>query len=146
MFGSLLAGAGSAAYVMNLGNAIGLPFVEGSIGTAIGIMMLWSVLGVRWAVGKWERAKKRWWEGGRRAWARSEGWFLFTVFKIWTHVWQTTLDQTMESKVTIVADRTAEGLDRLVSKRKAEIEGSNETVDTLEEGMMTRRDEITARI
>ena len=47
---------------MNLGNAIGLPFVEGSIGTAIGIMMLWSVLGVRWAVGKWERAKKRWWE------------------------------------------------------------------------------------
>ena len=47
----------------------------------------------------------------------------------------------MESKVTIVADRTAEGLDSLVSKRKAEIEGLNETIDTLEEGMMTRHDE-----
>ena len=45
-----------------------------------------------------------------------------------------------------MADRTAEGLDSLVSKRKAEIEGLNETVDTLEEGMTARRDEITARI
>ena len=58
-------------------------------------------------------------------------------FKIWTHVWQTTLDQTMESKVTVVADRTAEGLDSLVSKRKAEIEGLIETIDALEEGMNT---------
>ena len=44
----------------------------------------------------------------------------------------------MESKVTIVADRTAERLDSLVSKRKAEIEGLNEIIDALEEGMMTR--------
>ena len=35
---------------------------------------------------------------------------------------QATLDQTMESKVTVMADRAAEGLDSLVSKRKAEIE------------------------
>ena len=62
LLGSLLAGAGSAVYVMNFRNGIGLPFVEGSIGTAIGIMMLWSVLGVRWAIGKWEWAKKHWWE------------------------------------------------------------------------------------
>ena len=44
----------------------------------------------------------------------------------------------MESKVTIVADRTAEGLDSLVSKRKAEIEVLTETIDTLDECMMTR--------
>lgn len=66
MLGGLLSGAGSAAYVMNLGSGIGLPFVEGSVGTAIGAFMLCTVLGVRWAVGKWERAKKRWWEDWSR--------------------------------------------------------------------------------
>ena len=44
----------------------------------------------------------------------------------------------MERKVTIVADRTAEGLDSLVLKRKAAIEDLNEMIDALEEDMMTR--------
>lgn len=41
----------------------------------------------------------------------------------------------MENKVTIVADRAAEGLDQLVSKRKAEIDSLKETLDTLEESL-----------
>ena len=45
---------------------------------------------------------------------------------------QATLDQTMESKVTVVADRAAEGLDGLVSKRKAEIEGLKDALYTIE--------------
>lgn len=66
MLGGLLSGAGSAAYVMNLGSGIGLPFAEGSIGTATGVFMLSTALGVRWAISKWERAKKRWWEDWSR--------------------------------------------------------------------------------
>ena len=45
---------------------------------------------------------------------------------------QATLDQTMESKVTVVADRAAEGLDSLVSKRKAEIEGLKDALFRIE--------------
>lgn len=41
----------------------------------------------------------------------------------------------MESKITIVADRAAEGLDTLVRKRKAEIDSLKETLDTLEENL-----------
>ena len=108
--------------------------VEGSAGTAVGVFMLCTVLGVRWAVGKWERAKRRWWED----WSRVvEGLerdlevrsFVLVVEKRWEILnvfffsfLQATLDQTMENKVTVVADRAAEGLDSLVSKRKAEIE------------------------
>ena len=51
-----MAGTGSAVYVVNAF------VVEGSAGTAVGVFMLCTVLGVRWAVGKWERAKRRWWE------------------------------------------------------------------------------------
>ena len=118
-----MAGTGSAVYVVNAF------VVEGSVGTAVGVFMLCTVLGVRWAVGKWERAKRRWWEDwsrvveglGRDLEVRS---FVLLVEKRWKSVFflQATLDQTMESKVTVVADRAAEGLDSLVSKRKAEIE------------------------
>ena len=45
---------------------------------------------------------------------------------------QATLDQTMESKVTVVADRAAEGLDGHVSKRKAEIEGLKDALYRIE--------------
>jgi hypothetical protein len=35
-------------------------------GTTIGVLMLCVLLGLRWAVGRWERAKTQWWED----WAR----------------------------------------------------------------------------
>ena len=45
---------------------------------------------------------------------------------------QATLDQTMENKVTVMADRAAEGLDSLVLKRKTEIEGLKDALYRIE--------------
>jgi hypothetical protein len=45
---------------------------------------------------------------------------------------QATLDRTMNEKVVIVADRAAEGLNVLVQKRKAELEGVKEELEALE--------------
>ena len=45
---------------------------------------------------------------------------------------QATLDGTMNEKVVIVADRAAEGLNVLVQKRKAELEGVKEELEALE--------------
>lgn len=57
-----MGGAGIAAYLLGLGSGIAVT----SVGTAMGVSMLCTLLGVRWAVGKWERAKKRWWADWRR--------------------------------------------------------------------------------
>ena len=45
---------------------------------------------------------------------------------------QTTLDGTMNEKVVLVADRAAEGLNVLVQKRKAGLEGVKEELEALE--------------
>lgn len=58
MLGGLVGGTGVAAYLLGFGTGAGVT----STGTAVGAMMLCTLLGIRWAVGKWERAKKRWWE------------------------------------------------------------------------------------
>jgi hypothetical protein len=62
MLGGLVLGAGIAAYLLGLGSGVAVT----SAGTAVGISTLCMLLGIRWAVGKWERAKKRWWEDWSR--------------------------------------------------------------------------------
>ena len=50
-----------------LGNGEGLlGFVGMDAGTAVGVGMLSAVAGIRWAVGKWEKSKKRWWQDWSR--------------------------------------------------------------------------------
>lgn len=46
---------------------------------------------------------------------------------------QATLDRTMNEKVTIVADCAAEGLSRLILKRKEELGGLTEELGRLDE-------------
>lgn len=58
MLGGLVGGTGIAAYLLGFGSGAGIMGTS----TAVGAMMLSTLLGIRWAVGKWERAKKRWWE------------------------------------------------------------------------------------
>jgi hypothetical protein len=65
MLGGIVGGTGIVAYL--LGSESGVAMVGASeAGTAVGVLMLCTLLGVRWAVGKWERAKKRWWEDWSR--------------------------------------------------------------------------------
>lgn len=58
MLGGTLGGAGGAAYVFYGGAAgVGLS----GAGSAAGVMLLSTLVGLRWGVGKWERAKRKWW-------------------------------------------------------------------------------------
>ena len=47
-----------------LGSGEGL--VGMNAGTAVGVGMLSAVASIRWAVGKWETSKKRWWQDWSR--------------------------------------------------------------------------------
>lgn len=65
ILGGIIGGGGAAAYVLGLGSGASIAGSSG-VGTATGILLLSTLFGVRWAVGKWERAKKRWWEDWSR--------------------------------------------------------------------------------
>ncbi|KAH9942464.1 uncharacterized protein BXZ73DRAFT_88035 [Epithele typhae] len=87
--------------------------------TALGAGMLGAALGVRWAVGAWERAKRRWW----RDWGRvGEG--LERDLRV-------ALIQTMEQRVTSVSDAACLGLEGMVVKRKAEVGELKEEIEAL---------------
>lgn len=92
-------------------------------GTAIGVGMLCSVLGVRWAVGKWERAKKMWWDDWRRV---GEG--LGRDLKV-------NLDRTVDEKVVLVPESASKELLEMVKKREEEIGELEDELDRLEEDL-----------
>lgn len=70
MTGGILSGigigwAGWLGWLLGSGEGL-LGFVGMDTGTAVGVGMLSAVGSVRWAVGRWEKGKKRWWQD----WAR----------------------------------------------------------------------------
>ncbi|KZT10701.1 uncharacterized protein LAESUDRAFT_721067 [Laetiporus sulphureus 93-53] len=91
--------------------------------TAIGAGMLAAVAGVRWAVGRFERAKKKWWKDYDRIGQGLE------------RDLRTTLDQTLNERVLIIPERTCSGLEDFAVKRKEEIEELKEEVAALERNL-----------
>ncbi|KAG6885908.1 hypothetical protein C0993_007926 [Termitomyces sp. T159_Od127] len=89
-------------------------------GTAMGLGLLIAVMSVRWGVGKWERAKRRWWEDWDRV-GSGLGRDL-----------RTTLDQAMQNKVLVVAETGCEKLSETIAQRRSEIEEVEEELDTLQ--------------
>ncbi|KAI0744207.1 hypothetical protein C8Q80DRAFT_884452 [Daedaleopsis nitida] len=128
MSGSVLGGAGIAwaGWATELQLLGGMVDVGMSTETAVGAGMLCAAVGVRWAVGRWERAKRRWWKDWDRI---GEG--LDRDLKA-------TLAQTMEDHVTVVPEIACSSLEGLVSKRKAETEELREEVQRLEADMGLR--------
>ena len=57
--------AGSVGWLAGTGEGV-LGFVGMDAGTAIGVGVLGALASVRWAVGRWESAKRRWWEDWTR--------------------------------------------------------------------------------
>ncbi|KAF8813850.1 hypothetical protein BYT27DRAFT_7250731 [Phlegmacium glaucopus] len=57
--------AGWLGWLLGSGEGL-LGFVGMDAGTAIGVGMLSAVASIRWAVGKWEKSKKRWWQDWSR--------------------------------------------------------------------------------
>lgn len=108
--------------------------------TVIGVGMLGAVVGVRWAVGRFERAKKKWLsdydrvgEGLERdlrvssdASSRRTAWLTCVVE-------QATLERTVDERVLVVSETACSGLERAVSKRKEEIAELKEEVEVLED-------------
>ncbi|KIL65908.1 hypothetical protein M378DRAFT_10491 [Amanita muscaria Koide BX008] len=77
--------------------------------TAVGLGAFGALASLRWAIGKWERAKKRWWED----WIRI-GHGLERDLKA-------TLEDVMREKVTVVAENGCVALRETTDKRKDEI-------------------------
>lgn len=63
--GASLGWAGWLGWLTSSGEGL-LGWIGLDAGTAMGVGLLSAVVGVRWAVGKWERSKKRWWEDWNR--------------------------------------------------------------------------------
>lgn len=120
---SVLAGfgtawAGWAEKLGVLGGALG-PGME--LETAVGTGMMISAFGVWWMVGRWEKAKKKWW----RDWERI-GQGLERDVKAQLH-------KVVRENVVAVPVKTFEGLDRLVEERREEIGQLRDEVSILED-------------
>lgn len=63
--GAGISWAGWVGWLAGSGEGL-LGYIGLDTGTAIGVGVLSALTGVRWAVGKWERSKKRWWEDWTR--------------------------------------------------------------------------------
>ncbi|KAF8635207.1 hypothetical protein AX17_003983 [Amanita inopinata Kibby_2008] len=88
--------------------------------TAVGLGVLGTLVSVRWAVGKWERAKKRWWED----WVR--------VCQGLERDLKATLDKVMKERVTVVAESGCAGIQQLADQRMEEIANAAKELKTLQ--------------
>lgn len=57
--------AGWLGWLLGSGEGL-LGFVGMDVGTAVGVGVLSAVASIRWAVGKWEKSKKQWWQDWSR--------------------------------------------------------------------------------
>ncbi|KAI8993898.1 hypothetical protein BD414DRAFT_436199 [Trametes punicea] len=122
MSGSMLGGLGVAwaGWASELGLAGGLIHVGMSVETAVGVGMLGAALGVRWAVGGWDKAKKRWWKD----WDR--------VVEGLERDLKSALTRVMVERVIVIPEKACSGLESIVLKRKAEVRELNDEVRRLE--------------
>jgi hypothetical protein len=63
--GAGISWAGWLSWLLGSGEGL-LGFVGMDAGTAVGVGILSAVASIRWAVGKWEKSKKRWWQDWSR--------------------------------------------------------------------------------
>ncbi|RPD57636.1 hypothetical protein L226DRAFT_481906 [Lentinus tigrinus ALCF2SS1-7] len=133
MSGSVLGGFGIAwaGWAKELQLLGGLVDIGMSTETALGVGMLTAAVGMRWAVGRWEKAKRQWWKN----WSRiGEG--LDRDLKA-------TLAQTMDDHVVVVSEAACSGLEGLVGRRRAEVEQLQDEVQSLETELVRRRVETS---
>ncbi|KAL1736148.1 hypothetical protein EV714DRAFT_279519 [Schizophyllum commune] len=89
-------------------------------GTAVGAGVLLALASVRVAIGRWEKAKRRWWGDWKRV---SEG---------LERDLSTTLDTVLRERVCAVPDAACKGLLRRVEQRHENIDAQEETLRSLE--------------
>ncbi|KAG1731473.1 uncharacterized protein EDB91DRAFT_1305688 [Suillus paluster] len=110
-FGGFFGGAGLGWWLAFGESVLSVGVGAGSeAGTAVGAGAFVAVAGVRWAVGKWEKAKRRWLEDVERV---GEG--LKRDLKV-------TLQQGIEKNVAVVPIAAYQGLRKLAGKQQEEME------------------------
>ncbi|KAF8260964.1 hypothetical protein EI94DRAFT_1810985 [Lactarius quietus] len=112
VFGSIGAGVGAGALVLSHG-----------LGEAVGAGMLVGAVGVRWAIGRWDKARRAW----RSDWVR--------VKEAAERDVQTALDEALETQVLSVPLHAAEGVEEIIAKREDEIGQMRREVDELDTGL-----------
>ncbi|TFY76883.1 hypothetical protein EWM64_g7130 [Hericium alpestre] len=90
-----------------------------TVGTGAGVGLLIALGGTRWAIGKWERAKKDWWGGWRRTAAGGE------------RDMRTTLELALDQQVLVVPARASRGLQGLAERRAEEVKNLSSRLDEL---------------
>ncbi|CAA7261738.1 unnamed protein product [Cyclocybe aegerita] len=113
MTGSIVTGvgiswAGWLGWLLGSGEGL-LGFMGMDAGTAVGVGMLSAVAGIRWGVGKWEKAKKRWWQDWER------------VGKGLDRDLKATLHRTMRQQVVVLADAACNGIEKSFRGREEEL-------------------------
>lgn len=124
-FGGVLSGAGLGWWLV-FGEHILSLGAGTEMGTAIGSGALLAVGSIRWAVGKWERAKRRWSQDSARI---GEGLTRDLQVCVYcssppianTACPQSTVQRTLDDNVTIVASTACKGMQDLVDRRRNEI-------------------------
>ncbi|KAL1744792.1 hypothetical protein HDZ31DRAFT_82421 [Schizophyllum fasciatum] len=89
-------------------------------GTAAGAGVLLALASVRVAIGRWEKAKRRWWSDWKRV---SEG---------LERDLATTMDTVVRESVCAVPDAACKGMVRLVEQRREALDAQEETLRALE--------------
>ncbi|KAJ3866620.1 hypothetical protein EV359DRAFT_36204 [Lentinula novae-zelandiae] len=95
---------------------LGLVTVDGT--TTIGLGMLIAVAGVRWGVGKWERAKKTWWGDWHRVGEGLERDLSATLDRALTEQ-VTVLPRTACERISEIAAKTSEDIEQLRDELKS---------------------------
>jgi hypothetical protein len=106
---------------------------------AVGAGALSFALGLRWAVGRWEKAKRRWWESWDRV---DEGLerdikVCFSEFVHHVHLYlmvvpsQHEFDHIAEDIVLAKTSRAADGLERLIVRRAQQVQEVSSELDTI---------------
>ena len=128
--------AGWAEKLGVLGGALG-PGME--LETAVGTGMFIGAAGVWWMVGKWEKAKRRWWKDWDRVGEGLERdlkvrFLLHSISRgECSHGCQAAVYRTVQEKVALIPISTCEGLNHVAETRREEIDALKDELAELEE-------------
>ncbi|KAL0956333.1 hypothetical protein HGRIS_002484 [Hohenbuehelia grisea] len=128
--GATISWAGWVGWLADVGP---LAFLHMDATTSFGAGVLASLVGIRWAVGVWEKAKKRWWEDWHRV---GDG--LSRDLK-------STLQQTVRNNIAVIPEAAITGLLDSMATRKANAADIQDELDTLEEASATIEQRIQGK-
>ncbi|KAH7925514.1 hypothetical protein BV22DRAFT_1064712 [Leucogyrophana mollusca] len=122
-FGGVFGGAG-VGWWLTFGEGFVALGTGAGAESAVGVGMLVAVGGMRWAVGKWEKAKRRWMQDLERVGDGSSLRFTFAV--------QANLQRIVDDNVTVVPVTACGRLHELITKRQEEVDQIKDDLNALE--------------